>query len=124
MGITITNLPGEIDPVILIERKMKICPYCGQICDKKPSNWDEERVFLKPYLKYDYKKADQKGKNHKILTFKNKYKWKRYVELKCPSCGCRWNTDWFPADHKMFEIYINKEEKNKIENSSLKKVSF
>ena len=111
MGVTITNLPNEIDPVILIERKMKICPYCGQICDKRPSNWDKEKVFIVPYFDSFYKKADKKGKNHKILTFKNKYRWKKYTELKCPSCGCKWDTDWFPIDHKMFEIYINKEEK-------------
>lgn len=116
MGITITDLPDEIDPVVLIEEKMKICPYCGQICDKKPSNWDEKRVFIIPYFDTIYKKADEKGKSHKILKFKNKYQWKKYLSLRCPSCGCKWDTGWFPMDHKMFEITLENKETN---NNSL-----
>lgn len=111
MGVTIIDLPDEIDPVVLIEEKMKICPYCGEICDKKPSNWDDKRIFIVPYFNTIYKKADEKGKSHKILKFKNKYQWKRYPSLRCPSCGCKWDTGWFPMDHKMFEIALeNKEE--------------
>ena len=106
MGVTITDLPDEIDPIILIQKKLKKCPLCGQSCDKKPSDWDENKVFIPPYHYFIYRKADKKGKNHKILTFKNKYEWKRYYSLKCPSCGCQWDTGWFPADHKMFEITL------------------
>ena len=112
MSIIITDLPDEIDPVVLIEKKLKKCPLCGQACDEKPSNWDDERIFLSPYFHFTYKKADEKGKTHKILTFKNKYDWKRYNELKCPSCGCHWDTGWFPVDHKMFQIQIKDNKKS------------
>lgn len=96
MGVVITDLPDEIDPIILIENKLKKCPLCGQRCDEEPLNWDENKrgAFMHRWPNFypDEKKADEKGKIHKILLSKNKYLWKRYDNLKCPSCGCSWDT--------------------------------
>lgn len=111
MSIIITDLPDEINPIILIEKKVKKCPLCGQQCDEKPANWNNNKEFIKPYLCSNARKADKNGKVHKILKFKNKYWWKKYTGLRCPSCKCEWNTEWFPIDPKMFEITLKRREK-------------
>lgn len=93
MSRIITDLPDAIDPVVLIEKKMLTCPLCGSNDIK--------------YCSYDCEYFDANGKHHKFLLYLNKYKWNRYPELTCKECGCKWDTGWYPADHKMFEVEVN-----------------
>ena len=95
MSRVITDLPNDIDPVELIEKKMFTCPVCGE------NAFDDNR-FCYP----DNKRMDANGKEHKILKNKNKYWWNRYKALKCTKCGCKWDTGWYPADHDMFKIIV------------------
>lgn len=95
MSRTITDLPNDIDPVELIEKKMFTCPICGK-------NTFKDNQFCYP----DNKRMDANGKKHEILKNKNKYWWHRYKELKCKKCGCKWDTGWYPADHDMFKIVV------------------
>ena len=94
MSRVITDLPDKIDPVVLIEKKMLTCPLCGG----KPKE-------IKWYQRLETRR-DANGKQHLWLMFLNKYEWHRYSELICKQCGCKWDTGWYPADHKMFEIEV------------------
>ena len=96
----ITDLPDIIDPVILIEKKVRECPFCKT---DKHVNKPQWRNTLKQY-------ADKKGVHHKIFTFLNKYLWEKYIDLHCKECGCTWDTNWFPADREMFKISISDDE--------------
>ena len=96
----ITDLPDIIDPVILIEEKVRECPFCNSVKNIDKPQW---RNTLKQY-------ADKRGVHHQIFTFLNKYLWKKYVDLHCTKCGCTWDTNWFPADREMFKISISDDE--------------
>ena len=98
MSKIITDLPDEIDPVVLIEKSKLSCPFCKG-SSTTDWHWTAER----------YKYADKKGKHHNILTHKNKYEWKRIKKVHCKKCKCEFDTGWYPIDHKMFEIPIEKE---------------
>lgn len=100
MSRIITDLPDIIDPVVLIKEKMLTCPLCGgkRDIDKYMSTY------------YNSELRDANGKRHKWFTSLNKYMWHRYPELTCKQCGCKWDTGWYPADHKMFEIEIRDDE--------------
>ena len=95
-SIVITDLPDYIDPIVLIEKRVKTCPICGSSYNKQ----------FCPVPQTEY--MDKKGKYHKIFKFKNKYLWKQYRNLICgnPSCKCRWDTGWYPADYEMFKITV------------------
>lgn len=97
MSKVITDLPDEIDPVVLIEKSKVSCPFC------KTSLTEWYRGKIK------YKYADKKGKHHNILTYKNKYEWKRIPKVYCTKCKCEFDTGWYPVDHKMFEIPVKEE---------------
>lgn len=96
----ITDLPDPIDPIVLIEEKMKECPICGNSKNIEMPSW------------YDIKekKADKKGKHHFLFTFLNKYLWRKYIGIHCKKCGCTWDTVWFPVDREMFEIKLDDKE--------------
>ena len=98
MSKIITDLPDEIDPVVLIEKSKLSCPFC------KGSSITDWYCGTE-----EYKYADKKGKHHNILTYKNKYEWKRITRVHCKKCKCVFDTGWYPIDHKMFEIPIEKE---------------
>ncbi len=109
MGRIITDLPDDLDPIILIRDKMLTCPICGTKID-----WE------KCYLRKDTCWMDSRGKEHTILESLNKYGWVRYKDLSCSKCGCKWDTGWFPGDRKMFQVEIN-DDKNTI-NKSIKQM--
>ena len=100
MGKIITDLPDEIDPVVLIEKSKLSCPFCKTT---KNCCWE--------YYNKKEKMADKTGKHHKILIQMNKYKWARITKIHCTKCGCEFDTGWYPVDHKMFEIPIEKNDK-------------
>ena len=106
MGRTITNLPNDIDPVKLINQKMLTCPMCG--CQKIMKYRSEDKY------------CDVSGEVHKLLRYLNKYRWVRYSEVICQNCGCKWDTGWYPQDHKMFQIPVDKD-KDDI-NQSVEKI--
>lgn len=95
---TITDLPDDFDPVVIIEERMEKCPICGG-CYNSRFFHDEMREMM-----------DSKGRHHKILKWLNKYLWERKVGLKCENCGCQWDTGWYPADHSMFEVKVTSDE--------------
>lgn len=96
----ITDLPDPIDPVALIEKKMKECPICG----------NDENVLSPPWYNIKIKKADKRGIHHFFLFYLNKYTWNKYMEMHCTKCGCTWDTVWFPVDNEMFEIKLDNKE--------------
>lgn len=102
MGRTITQLPGQFDPIALIKQKVFTCPICGSKAREK-------------FYSYDYKWMDENGIHHKYRTKLNKYVWYQHHDLICEKCGCKWDTGWYPADYKMFEIQLDSD--NSIEDS-------
>ena len=94
MSRIITDLPDDIDPVTLIKQKLWQCPICGG----KPKDL---------YYNHDYERMDATGNIHKFIGRLNKYIWHQYYGLVCEKCGCEWDTGWYPADHKMFEITVD-----------------
>lgn len=100
MSKVITDLPDEIDPIVLIEKSKLSCPFCKESSTTDWYSRDEKYGF-----------ADKKGKYHNILIYKNKYKWKRIKKVHCQKCECEFDTGWYPIDHKMFEIPVKEENK-------------
>ena len=99
---TITNLPDEFDPVIIIDEKMRTCPFCKRVVPKYSNEKD--------HLKYDYTYSstdyrDAKGRKHIIFQKLNKYLWKR-VTVTCGKCNTTWESVWYPADQDMFHVKI------------------
>lgn len=94
----IQDLPDPIDPIVLIEKKVQQCPFCKE---------KTKLLYYNMSIRHTY--ADIYGIHHNILTYKNRFMWKK-CKLQC-SCGCQWDTGWYPIDHKMFEITLNSEEK-------------
>ena len=97
MSRVITDLPDNLDPVTLIKEKLWKCPLCGG----KPKDI---------YYRQDYECMDAIGKVHRFIRSLNKYMWYQDYGLKCERCSCEWNTGWYPADHKMFEIAVDGDE--------------
>ena len=94
-GITIKELPDKIDPVIILERKMKTCPFCNRVVNRKEGDdWS-----------YDMMWADKNGINHKWKRKKNEFRWMRYNCI-CSKCGTEWTTDYVPLDNDYFKVYV------------------
>lgn len=99
MSRIITDLPDEMDPVSIIREKMWTCPLCG-------GNASHDRKWYNSERKY----CDAHGKHHEILEFLDKYLWEQCYDLECQDCGCKWDTGWYPIDHKMFHIKVKDED--------------
>lgn len=105
----ITEFPTAIDPVRLIEEKVLTCPLCGQI-KVNPRRFSFQTSY-----------RDKHGKEHTLLDFLDKYKWKRYPKIHCNNCGCTWDTGWYPADYEMFEVNLDTD-KEQIKRELIKKI--
>lgn len=110
----ITDLPDNIDPIALIKEKIFTCPMCGERGEALSS--------------IDKTLRDNHGKVHDgfldwtfNLQKKDKYWWARYSEVRCKSCGCRWDTGWYPVDHEMFEVDLTGE-KEQIKQELTRKI--
>ena len=94
-GKTIVDLPDSLDPIPIIKKQMRTCPFCQT---------DEHIITYNIYKQY--KQADKEGKHHTIFTWLNKYEWVKDNHVKCTKCGTQWDTDWYPNSHEMFTIKI------------------
>lgn len=92
-GKTVTDLPDEIDPVVLVRKYMKTCPFCNSRDHISCEHYEESF-------------RDNEGIQHKILRYKNKYEWRK-DKYECYECESKWETDWYPTDHKMFTVRID-----------------
>lgn len=80
--------PPEVDPINLIEKKLKICPFCKKteiIEIQKNRSW-----------------RNKKGKKSHFDYF-NKYTWAS-LRLRCKNCNAVWETDYYPDDNKLFNF--------------------
>ena len=90
---TIIDMPDEIDPIAIIQKVKLTCPVCGYKNDSKKHYASTINL-------------DRNGEYHNFFTTLNKYVWKRFYFVTCEKCGCEFDTDWFPADKRMFEIPV------------------
>lgn len=90
-------LSDRLNPVKMIKRRMLACPICGGSADM---------ALLRGHCT---SWMDINGKHHTLFMQKNKYKWERYKDLICKSCGCEWDTGWYPADDTMFQVDVRKD---------------
>ena len=84
----IITYPPEVDPVNLMEKKLKICPFCKKteiIQNGRKVSW-----------------RNKKGKESLFDSF-NKYKWAS-LQLQCKNCNAVWVTDYYPADIRLFNL--------------------
>lgn len=109
-GKTLIDFPDQIDPVKLIDEKMRTCPFCNRVVSDASTPWSKEYKF--DYTrKSDSVLLDDKGKKHRFRKKLNKYRWIKYEVVRCGKCYTSWKTDYFPADCKMFAIEVKEDTK-------------
>ena len=109
-GKTIIDFPDQIDPVKLIDEKMRTCPFCNRVVSDDSTPWSKE--YKSDYVRTsDCIYLDAKGKEHRFRKKLNKYRWFKYI-VRCGKCYTKWKTDYFPADYQMFEIKVKEDTNN------------
>lgn len=89
----ITNLPNDLNPNILIRKKIEEeygqCPFCHSENNRKNNQSDWRKSLTGSWWQF----------------WKTNYCSK--LQFTCCDCGAKWETPWFPQDIKIDEIEYN-----------------